>query len=413
MPKKAKQTQAHQSQQRLQLRQALCAALLNLPEVLETILQFLSKPKLLQVRYVSRQWHVCANFVLQRDHPLRWRPTLDEKTNEQLMLKIAEGKVQTIEIDFQNRRPDHYYEGDLIPPWDTFDATFPTHNAAEQDPPTTQNDEDDDEDDDDDDTEEEDFPEFDIYDRFVDRSMLDYMAEWIHLLAGDVLADRPFCLPDSPEEKLEPEHAHLFDNAEIRKSPVKRLGLLRNRYFWERNVVRALSYFVPQLTSLEMTFSDETDVHVDLPALFKALPNLEHLSIAHTDENHQILDKPWYISPYSPDDWHAVAQEEDDEDALERLASTLVYPKIKSLHLHHAQGRTQNVQKLFSQLPNLQELTYTGSFWLLHSSFYKFLPEAMSHLRQLTFFSQTEPDLQEMLTHLPRLETLRLCRGSA
>ncbi|CAO3566762.1 unnamed protein product [Mortierella alpina] len=398
-----------QSQQRLQLRQALCAALLNLPEVLETILQFLSKQKLLQVRYVSRQWHACVNFVLQRDHALRWRPTLDKKTNEQLMLKIEEGKVQSIEIDFQNRRPDHYYESDLIAPWDTFDATFPTHHAVEQDPQTTLNDEDDD---DDDDTEEEDFPEFDLFDRFVDRSMLDYMAEWIHLLAGEVMADRPFCLPDSPDEELEPEYAHLFDNAEIRKSPVKRLRLLRNRYFNEGNVVRALSYLTPQLTSLEMTFSDEADLCLDLPALFKVLPNLEHLVVAHTDENHQILDRSWYLSPYSPDDWHALAQGEDP-DTLERLASTIVYPKIKSLHLHHAQGRTRYMHRLFSQLPNLQELTYTGSFELHDPSLYKILPEAMPHLRQLTFFSQSEPDLQEMLTHLPRLETLRLCRGSA
>ncbi|KAF9273835.1 hypothetical protein BGZ68_001170 [Mortierella alpina] len=408
-----------QAQQRLQLRQALCAALLNLPEVLETVLQFLSKPKLLQVRYVNRQWHACANFILQRDHPLRWRATLDEKTNEQLMLKIAEGKVQAVELDFcQTRVSDFYFESDLIAPWDTFDATFPTHDSAEEGLQSSHGNDDADElglevgteveVDEDEEEEEDDFPEFDIYDRFVDRSVLEYIAEWIRLLAGGVLAMRPFCLPDYPEEELEPEYAHLFDNAEIRKSPVRRLKLLRNNTWPDLNVVRALLYFVPQLTSLEMTFSDETNIYLDLPGLFRSLPNLEHLLVAFTDENHQVVDKTWYISTRYADEWHSDPPEYDEE----LLASTIVYPKIKSLHLYHVVGRERFLHKLFSQLPNLQELTYTRSLESLEPSIYNILPEQMPHLRELTFLSHSEPDLQEMLSHYPRLDTLRLCKGS-
>ncbi|KAF9958815.1 hypothetical protein BGZ72_010877 [Mortierella alpina] len=410
-----------QSQQRLQLRRALCATLLSLPEVLETTLQFLSKPKLLEVSCVNRQWHACANFILLRDHYLRWRPTLDERMNEQLMLKVAEGKVQAIEIDFQNSRPDFYFEADLIAPWDTYDATFPTQNAAEEELQTPHDsgdahgrevdvvlpEEDEDEEDEYDDFER---LEFDIYDRIVDRSMLEYIAEWIRMLAGGVLAGRLFCLPNFPDE-LEPEYAHLFDNAEIRKSPVKRLKLLRNRYWSELNVVRALSYFVPQLTSLEMTFSDETNIYLDLPGLFKAQPNLEHLLVAFTDENHQVLNKTWYLSTESGDEWHAEPPE-FDEEGEEMLASTIVYPKIKSLHFYHVEARDRFIHKLFSQLPNLQELTYTGSLESLEPSIYKILPEKIPHLRELTFLSHSEPDLQEMLTHYPRLDTLRLCKGS-
>ncbi|KAF9937769.1 hypothetical protein BGZ67_000925 [Mortierella alpina] len=397
-----------QSQQRKQLRQALCASLLNLPEVLETILQFLPKPQLLQVRYVNRHWHACAKFVLLRDHPLRWRPTLDETTNEQLMLKIAEGKVQAMEIDFQNRRPDHYYEADLIAPWDTFDATFPTHHAAEEEHGVELEalSEAEEEEDSFSDT------EFDIYDRLVDRSLLEYFAEWIRLLAGDTMAGRPFSLPDYPDEELDPEYVHLFDHAEIRKSPVRRLKLLRNRCWYDLNVVRALSYFVPQLTSLEMTFSDETTILLDLPGLFKAQPNLEHLLVAITDETHQVLCKTWYLSTPSGNEWHA-EDREYDQDGEAMLASTITYPKLKSLHLHHAGARARFIHKLFSQLPNLQELTYTGPRDFLDPCIYKILPKKMPHLRELTFLSHSEPDLQEMLAHYPRLDTLRLCQGGS